>query len=211
MNTFKPTSPPPTATMPPHIDRRSAALGLLAALALGLSACSPQDSSAKADTGSVPISQAYELLAKEGRGFTVGAMMTANTVYVLFDPQCPHCGHLWQASLPLHKRIKFVWMPVAFIGAQSAPQGAALLTATNPVEVMSAHEASLLAGAGGTAASASIPEDIAEAIKKNTALFNRLGGESVPFVVAKNQTTGAVVSNAGALDTAALEQFLGLK
>lgn len=210
MNTFTPTFSPSDSVLTTHIGRRSAALGLFGAL-LGLGACSPQDSGTKAEAGSVPVAQAYDLLAAEGRGFTVGAMMTANTVYVLFDPQCPHCGHLWQASLPLHKKVKFVWMPVAFIGAPSAPQGAALLAAPNPVEAMSAHEASLLAGTGGTAASASIPDDIAQAIKKNTALFNRLGGESVPFVVAKNQTTGAVVHYAGAMDTAALEQFLGMK
>ena len=190
------------------------AVGALAAvglgIGLGLTACSPDGNSAKADTSSVPQDQAYDLLERQGRGFTVGAMMTARTVYVLFDPQCPHCGHLWQASLPLHKKIKFVWMPVAFIGAQSAPQGAALLSAANPVETMSAHEASLLAGSGGTAASAGIPDELAQAIKTNTTLFNRLGGESVPFVVAKNFSTGAVVTRAGAMETAQLEQFLGL-
>lgn len=198
----------------PSTGRRAATLSLLALLSLGLAACSPQDSGtktgARAETGSVAVEQSYDLLAREGRGFTVGAMMTANTVYVLFDPQCPHCGHLWQASLPLHKKIKFVWMPVAFIGPQSAAQGAALLSASNPLEAMSAHEASLLAGTGGSAASSSIADDIAQAIQKNTTLFNRLGGESVPFIVAKNQTTGTVVSYAGAMETAALEHFLGM-
>ena len=212
MNTTPMPDAPSVRTLPPlPLHRRHATLGLLACLALGLGACSPEDKDAKGESASVPLEQSYTLLAHEGRGFSVGAMMTANTVYVLFDPQCPHCGHLWQASLPLHKKVKFVWMPVAFIGAQSAPQGAALLAAENPVEAMSAHEASLLAGTGGTAASSSIPDDIAQAIKKNTALFNRLGGESVPFVVAKNQRTGAVVNYAGAMDTAALEQFLGLQ
>jgi thiol:disulfide interchange protein DsbG len=211
MNIFTPPRSSPRTAPCAQFQRRSVSLGLLSLLALGLSACSPQDNPAKSEATSVPVEQSYDLLAREGRGFTVGALMTANTVYVLFDPQCPHCGHLWQASLPLHKKVKFVWMPVAFIGAQSAPQGAALLTAINPVEAMSAHEASLLAGTGGTAASASIAQDVAQAIQKNTSLFNRLGGESVPFIVAKNQTTGAVVNYAGAMDTAALEQFLGLK
>ena len=137
-------------------------------------------------------------------------MMTANTVYVMFDPQCPHCGHLWQQSLPLHKKVKFVWVPVAFINAKSTPQGAALMSAANPAEAMSIHEASLLAGAGGAAASSSVPDDLADAIKNNTALFNRMGVESVPYIVAKNQTTGQVVTNTGALETAALAQFLGI-
>ena len=189
---------------------RSMGIPLLASLALGLGACSPQDAAPKPVAGSIKPEQSYDLLAKEGKGFAVGALMSAHTVYVLFDPQCPHCGHLWEQSLPLHKKVKFVWMPVAFISAKSAPQGAALMAAANPVEAMSAHEASILAGTGGTSASASIPDDLAASIKKNTELFNSMAVESVPYIVAKNASTGQVVTNAGALETAALEQFLGL-
>lgn len=192
-------------------DKFTRILLLTVAMALGpalwLAGCSPKDDAA---AGPIPQAQAYDLLAREGRGFTVGAMMTANVVYVLFDPQCPHCGHLWQSALPLHNKVKFVWMPVAFIGPPSAPQGAALLQAANPTEAMSAHEASILAGTGGTAASASIPDDIARAIQHNTTLFNRLGGESVPYVVARNRSTGEVITHTGAMGTAELEQFLGL-
>lgn len=192
---------------------RRAALGTLTialAATWGLSACSPQDSSTKPVAGSVKPAESYDLLAKEGKGFAVGALMSANTVYVMFDPQCPHCGHLWEQSLPLQKKVKFVWIPVAFISPKSAPQGAALLTAANPVEAMTTHEASILAGSGGSSASSSIPDDIAAAIKKNTDLFNSMGVESVPYIVARSASTGQVVTNAGALETAALAQFLGL-
>ena len=193
------------------LSRRSVlrSLALAGTAALALSACSA-DSGPKPVAGSIKQADSYEVLAKEGKGFAVGALMSANTVYVLFDPQCPHCGHLWEQSLPLHKKVKFVWMPVAFINAKSAPQGAALLTAANPVEAMSTHEASILAGSGGSAASSSVPDDISAAIKKNTELFNGMGVESVPYIVAKNASTGQVVTNAGAFETAALAQFLGL-
>ena len=189
---------------------RAATLPLAAIAVLNLAACSAKDEASKPAAGSVKPEDSYALLAKEGRGFAVGALMSANAVYVMFDPQCPHCGHLWQQALPLHKKVKFVWMPVAFINATSTPQGAALLTASNPVEAMTAHEASILAGTGGTAASSSIPDDVAASIKKNTELFNRMGVESVPYIVAKNASTGQVVTNAGAMDTAVLEKFLGL-
>jgi thiol:disulfide interchange protein DsbG len=192
---------------------RRLALGTLAlslVAAVTLSACSPQDAAPKAVAGSVKPAESYDLLAKQGKGFAAGALMSANTVYVMFDPQCPHCGHLWEQSLPLQKKVKFVWIPVAFINATSTPQGAALLTAANPVEAMTAHEASILAGSGGTSASSSIPDEIAAAIKKNTTLFNSMGVESVPYIVAKNASTGQVVTNAGSFETAALAQFLGL-
>jgi thiol:disulfide interchange protein DsbG len=197
-------------TISTKLQRRRILAGAFGVAALALSACSKQDEAAKATSNAIAPEQAYDVLAKEGRGFTVGSMMTANTVYVLFDPQCPHCGHLWQQSTPLHKKIKFVWMPVAFINAKSAPQGAALLTAANPLEAMTTHEASILAGTGGTAASSSVPDDIAAAIKKNTELFNSMGVDSVPHIVAKNQNTGQVVSHTGALETAALMEFLGM-
>ena len=184
----------------------------LATGVLALSGCSPkQDATAAAPTSAAAASlDAYDQVAKQGKGFTVGALMSANTVYVLFDPQCPHCGHLWQASLPLLKKVKFVWVPVGIMNAKSTPQGAALLTAANPLELMTAHEASLLAGTGGTSAPSSIPDDIEKALKANTLLLNALRAESVPMVVAKNAKTGAVVTRMGAMDTAGLATFLGV-
>lgn len=187
---------------------RTLSLPFAAAAAASLVACSPQDS--KPEAGSIKPSDAYDTLAKEGKGFTVGALMSANAVYVLFDPQCPHCSQLWVQSLPLHKKAKFVWLPVSIINAKSTPQGAALLTAANPLEAMTAHENSILAGSGGTAASSSIPADIEAAIKKNTGLLNALGVTSVPHIVGKNASTGAVVANTGTLSTDALAQLLGL-
>ena len=135
--------------------------------------------------------------------------MSAHPVYVLFDPQCPHCGHLWEAALPLLSKAKFVWIPVSIINSKSARQGAALLAAGNPAETMAAHEKSILAGTGGMPAPASVPPEMERAVQKNTALFSSLGVESVPYILAKNVSTGRVVSNTGALTTAELATFLG--
>jgi thiol:disulfide interchange protein DsbG len=181
---------------------------------VNLAACSKPDAPASpAPTNSVATSapnQPYEAAAAQGKGFSVGAIMSAHTVYVLFDPQCPHCGHLWEAAKPLHSKAKFVWMPVSIMNAKSGPQGAALLQAGNPAEVMSAHEKSILAGTGGMTASASAPAEIEQSIKNNTALFNRLNVNSVPYIIAKHAKTGQVVTNAGAMDTPALAAFLGV-
>jgi thiol:disulfide interchange protein DsbG len=203
-----------------------------AAICLGLAACSKPDTTAQpastppasAQAGdakapaatpapsaqAISTAQAFEAVAAQGKGFSVGAVMSAHTVYVLFDPQCPHCGHLWQAALPLHSKAKFVWIPVALMNGKSAAQGAALLTAGNPVEAMTEHEKSILAGTGGMSASASIPADIEQNIKKNTELLNSLGADSVPYIVAKNARTGQTVVNSGALDTPALAKLMGM-
>ncbi len=188
-------------------------LPLATALLMAVAGCSQQDAPAKpaaTATASNPA-QSYADVAAKTKGFTVGAMMSANTVYVLFDPQCPHCGHLWQQSQPLLKKAKFVWIPVSFINAKSTPQGAALLTAGNPAELMTAHETSILAGTGGIAASASIPAEVETAIKNNTQLLNSMGVESVPYIMAKHAASGQVVTNAGAMETAALAKLLGVE
>lgn len=185
---------------------RPAFATLTLAVAL-LAGCSPQDASnGKAAHQEVSI----PAVTAGTKGFTVGAMMSANTVYVFFDPQCPHCGHLWQASIPLHRKVKFQWIPVAWINPSSLTQGAALLTAADPLALMTEHEASLLGGRGGISASASVPSEIEQAIKANTKLLNSFGAESVPYVVVKNARTGQTIGRDGAMNTAELAEMVGV-
>lgn len=190
------------------------ALYLAAALAIMLSACSQETPSAPeasaSTTATVAAAQAYDAVAAGGKGFAVGPLLNATPVYVLFDPQCPHCGHLWQAALPLLDKVKFVWVPVAIMSGKSVPQGAALLQAADPVAAMSAHENALLQGQGGMSASASVSDDVVNTIKANSLLLDQLGADSVPFIVARHAGTGQSITNSGALDTEALLAFLGL-
>jgi len=180
------------------------ALTLAAALLAG---CSPQDAS---NTKAAHQEVSIPAVTAGTKGFTVGAMMSAHTVYVFFDPQCPHCGHLWQASIPLHRKVKFQWIPVAWINPSSLTQGAALLTAADPLALMTEHEASLLGGRGGISASASVPSEIEQAIKANTKLLNSFGAESVPYVVVKNARTGQTIGRDGAMNTAELAEMVGV-
>ena len=187
------------------------AMPLATALALLLGGCSPQDTSSSAPSTAAKPAQPYEAVAAQGKGFTVGAMMSTKAVYVLFDPQCPHCGRLWEASQPLLGKVKFVWVPVAIMNAKSTSQGAALLGASDPAALMSTHEKSLLGGSGGISASASAPPELTQALKDNTALFNSLGVASVPYLLARHLGTGEVVTHSGALDTPALAKLLGVE
>lgn len=189
---------------------RTMAVCLAATMALALTACSPRGADAPPPAASVAPAQALETIIAKGKGFTAGPMMAAQTAYVLFDPQCPHCSQLWQASQPVLNRVKFVWIPVSIINGKSTAQAAALLSATNPVELMGAHEASILAGTGGLPATEAITEPVRATIEANTALFNALKLESVPFMVSINKQTGQAISNSGSLTTPALAQWLGL-
>ena len=185
-----------------------ALLAWLVAACMALAACSQQDSTSTKDTPK--RNPSVEIVAAEAKGFTVGAMMNANAVYVFFDAQCPHCAHLWEASVPLHKKAKFVWIPVGLINPSSSSQGAALLASADPALSMAAHEKSMLAGQGGISAQPSVDPAMADAIKSNTRLFNNLGVESVPFIVARNPRTGLTVTRSGSLATAPLAELIGV-
>lgn len=188
---------------------RLLALSLASTLALSLAACSPESSAPEAPTP-MAQTQAYEAVAAGAKGFTVGALMGANPVYVLFDPQCPHCGHLWEAAMPLQSKVKFIWAPVSLLGPKSLPQGAALLQAADPIQAMTEHEKLLLSQQGGMSASATVPADVENAIKANTRLLDSLGADSVPYIVAKHAQTGQIVTHAGAMDTNQLAALLGV-
>ncbi len=182
--------------------------GLLALL-LALGGCSKTDTEAAAPAAA-KRTPSVEIVSSEGKGFTVGAMMAANPVYVFFDPQCPHCGRLWEASVPLQKKAKFVWIPVSLLNASSGPQGAALMASADPAQSMADHEKSMLAGQGGISAASGIKPEMELAIKKNTALFNNLGIEGVPFTIARNARTGLTVTRGGEMNTAALAELVGV-
>ena len=154
--------------------------------------------------------QALEQVRTQAKGFAVGSTASTNTVYIMFDAQCPHCGHLWQTTQPLWGKTRFVWIPIAILNPKSAPQGASLLGASNPEQAMVAHEASLMAGKGGTIAMGSMSPAMAAALKGNTDIFNQLKIESVPLILAKNARTGEAVSTLGALETKALAEFIGV-
>jgi len=129
---------------------------------------------------------------------------------VFFDAQCPHCAALWEAAKPLKSQAKFVWIPVGILNAASTSQGATLLASGDPAAAMDEHEASMKAGRGGISAASSIDPQ-KDAVAKNTALMTRMGFSAIPSIVALHAQNGALVSQEGALPTAALAQLLGLQ
>ncbi|MGV3573003.1 MAG: DsbC family protein [Ramlibacter sp.] len=190
--------------------QRRLVIPALAAAALALAACkdAPAPAAGGPRPGAAPVS--VEAVAAEAQGFSLGATMSARTAYVFFDPQCPHCAALWTAARPLRNQARFVWVPVGIMGEKSTAQGAALLSATDPVAAMDAHEVSMREQRGGIGPRAGT-EQQQEAVKRNTALFTRLGFASVPTVVARHAQSGDVVTIEGSLPTPALAQRLGLQ
>lgn len=183
------------------------------ALALGLAGC--KDSPPPAQPAAQQPAQGaqglnVETLAAEAKGFSVGSAMATRTVYVFFDPQCPHCAALWMAAKPLKSQARFVWIPVSLINPTSTTQGATMLAAADPVAAMDQHEASMSAKQGGIAPAAGDVEAQKAQVAANTALMNRYGFGGVPVIIAKHASTGELVVKEGALPTPALANALGL-
>ena len=195
-----------------------------AAAALGsfvtLQACSKEEAAspsasaastpaAPASSGALTPAQAYDLAAT-GSGFTIGPVMAANTVYVFFDPQCPHCAALWQACAAVGGRFRMQWMPVAFLARISQPQGAAIISAKDPAALMNENESMLMQRKGGLDVSQiSVPKEALDKVAANTELLKKLGADSVPMIFYKNQRTGEAGSHSGALPLESLLQMVG--
>lgn len=182
---------------------------VLVAAVLLLSGCKDAPApDAPAKASATPVSTAA--VAAEAKGFSVGSTMSARTVYVFFDPQCPHCNALWLAAKPLRSQAKFVWIPVGLLNASSTAQGATLLAAKDPAAAMDEHEASMQARSGGISAGSDIAAQ-KEMVAKNTALLTRLGFASIPTIIGTHAQSGALVTQEGSMPTAALAALLGLQ
>lgn len=182
----------------------------LIAASLLLSGCKDASDNAGASAKAASTSVSVAAVAAEAKGFTVGSAMSARTVYVFFDTQCPHCAALWQAAKPLKSQAKFVWIPVGILNASSTAQGATLLAAQDPAAAMDEHEASMQAQRGGISAGSDIDAQKA-IVAKNTELLTRFGFASIPTIVGTHAQTGTLVTQEGSLPTAALAALLGLQ
>jgi thiol:disulfide interchange protein DsbG len=191
------------------MNKLNIAIALAASLLLSACKDSPAPSASAPKAASTAIS--IPAIEAEAKGITVGSPMSARTVFVFFDPQCPHCAALWQAAKPLKSQAKFVWIPVRLLNNTSQTQGAALLAAKDPVAAMDEHESAILADKKGGITPSGDNKAQEEIVTRNTALFTRFGFASVPSVVALHAKTGAVVSREGSMPTADLAALLGLQ
>lgn len=127
--------------------------------------------------------------------------------YVFFDPQCPHCNKLWEnAQSDLVKDVSIVWIPVAFLNDKSLPQGATILSSGNSRQTMAEHEKSMSDGGTGIAVSSVINPAGLEKIRTNNAIFESIGGNSVPLVF-RASSKGEILKVSGELTPEFLKEF----
>lgn len=108
--------------------------------------------------------------------FAVGPVQGDDkTVYVFFDPQCPHCSNLWKESQNEKlKDIQFIWIPVGYMNDSSQPQGATILMNSDPVATMNKHETLFQKDEKGITPATTISKNVIDRIKINTLIFANL-------------------------------------
>lgn len=147
---------------------------------------------------------------KTTKGFAVGNLGASRTVYVMFDPQCPHCGRVWGYTKALWPQARFVWIPVGLMNDTSIAQGVALLQA-GTAEQMDIHESRLASNLGGLAVdpSAHPPLDLMTEVERNGHVLARFGAERVPFIVSINEKTAKPVVIEGEVHADVLVERFG--
>lgn len=172
---------------------------------MGLAACGA-DTSSSAGTAAPP---SLEALGKAVQGFSVGTLTAARKVYVFYDMQCPHCGTLWFNSKPLHSKVNFIWVPVGVLGNASVSLGATILDSQDPQSAMDAHEKLLHERKVMAIDNAAVLKHRA-AVEANTQVLRDMKVGSVPYIVAQDPVSGALIRQEGSMDTAALAALLKL-
>jgi thiol:disulfide interchange protein DsbG len=156
---------------------------------------------AQVRTGQEPSSctdleRLFDQIFIDGKGFEMGGSSgAAQTVYIIFDPQCPDCIGFWNLANKFKKQVRFIWMPVAILNSRSEPQGAILLSSPNPIETMNQQVLSFnTASRGISTEGVVVSNDAREDVWRNSRMFRRAGGKNVPFAIyqdAQNKIMGS--------------------
>ena len=186
------------ATQRSHPTRRTLLLipGAIAASTLAVLAVRK-----KPETSASPVDTKWlDALPVRSSGFPQHPLARGRLIHVFFDPLCPHCQTLWQASQPLGE-MNFRWIPVAIL-AGSAPSAAALLTTSQPQELFARIKAQSKNAALLPPSQAALDQ-----VQSNTDLLREAETTSVPLLLTRSGSE-VILRIEGALSTQALAQRL---
>lgn len=192
-----------------------AAFTFAAALALVGCDSSSASSSPAAPQASATAANAVDNFAalNDLSGFKVGkgaSSMSMPKAYILFDPQCPHCSHLWDAAKPLQSKVVIKWIPVGLLNGMSGTQAAMLLEAADPVAMMSANEAVFASTNRAPTSTALVKDETRKKVEENTAMLRKLKATAVPTIVYRDPKTNAETVLSGGPSTEKLAEMLGI-
>ena len=194
-----------------QIIKSTVGMGLFASLWLSRSSYS-KSSSQQANSQCIDLVELYDQFFIDAKGFDMSVPKNPLlSVFVVFDPQCPDCNQFWRLASQFSDRVRFVWLPVAILNSRSELQGALILSASNPADMMMRQVNQFDAPTRGL-----VTDDLRifgsarDDIWSNSRIFRRAGGKNVPYVLyqdRENKTKGSAQVNT--VET--LGKFLNLR
>lgn len=133
------------------------------------------------------IAAELKLIAQNGTGFMTGKINPGESpIMVLFDPQCPYCKSLWNASRSgSNQDIPVIWMPVSVLNDKSYGQSAAILSSDHPIDIMNQHIAMFENNHYGIEpiSKDNIPDELKIALDRNILLYSKMGFQDFPIIL----------------------------
>ena len=193
-----------------QIIKSAAGLGLFTSLWLSRSSYS-KDLSQQTNSECIDLVGLFDQFFTDAKGFDMGVPKTPLlSAFVVFDPQCPDSIQFWKLANQFSDRVRFTWLPVAILNSRSELQGALILSASNPAEMMMRQVNQYEAPTRGLAtADLTISGSARDDVWSNSRIFRRAGGKNVPYVLyqdRQNKTKGSTQVNTVEL----LGKFLNL-
>ncbi|WP_414039896.1 thioredoxin fold domain-containing protein [Acidithiobacillus sp. M4-SHS-6] len=124
---------------------------------------------------------------KHARWFTQGT--GPNTIYLIFDPNCPYCHLLINELQALLKpdALTIRYVPVGFLEPSSMGKAAAILEAKNPLQALWENEKGFTEKGHDGAIQEILPSAATEkALKNNLNILEATGQKTVPTMLYQN-------------------------
>ena len=154
------------------------------------------------------LASIFDLVSNQTYGFATGNEQSNTVVYVLVDPMCTHCGHVWMESLLLLDKVKFVWILMPILGVESMINGSLIIASKTPSDAMNVHEYKLMNKYPLLRAVPEIIEAGRPKMLANGKIANTIRLDSVPMLITKH-ASGEVVMTVGAIGASEILTLIG--
>jgi len=144
------------------------------------------------------------------RGIATQDGMTAPSLYVFFDPNCPFSAKLWQKQVngkPFGE-VPAIWVPVTYIGQTALGKGAALLRASSRVELARNFKEFNFEHREGATTPVAYTEAEWLALGRSKAVWYKLGG-ATPTLVYRHKAGETLFYPGGPSDPAKWAELVG--
>jgi thiol:disulfide interchange protein DsbG len=167
-----------------QIIKSYASLGLLTTFSLPSFSYSKTQSDLSASE-CLDSTELYDQFFIDAKGFDMALHTNASlSVFVVFDPQCPDSIHFWKIANSFSNKVRFIWLPVAVLNSRSELQGALILSASNPADMMARQVIQFETSSRGLITDGlQVPSGARDDVWHNSRIFRRAGGKSVPFAL----------------------------